>query len=328
MKLFFFLFFVANIAYAVDPLNEAIDAINKGPEIVEFSDNKAAEMMPNYTTSSPETSYYDNSASLESDGQDAFLADENSQLMLDSYNEAQNYRLTGNEQFIKNAQNNSEAVIITDSYEDCQTPPPTVTEQHHICEYSSVTREEQCEAEHQTEVAKRYNYQCLKQKPVYQKSCQAELNVSCDRFVNNLDVIGSTIPYSYTTPNLFLGQTNTDYLGQNCNPGYAWSFRFNLPSLNHVDQFKLISLRFDDLIEIYINNQLVYAAPQTIASSKRCEYYGGSTSPNKDLRNYLIQGENRIDIKLLVGGRGDLRVNFALLYQGCAEFTESWLESC
>ena len=128
---------------------------------------------------------------------------------------------------------------------------------------------------------------------------------------------------------------------------------FRIAKLDLVSVFKLVHIKFDDYIEVKLNGHIVYVGPKggdyvTVQqeNGENKVYNGREYTPcelsthwnseenvpkvNIDLKPYLKEGENIIQIKIIVSGGGEAWLEIDAKQQYCKDnaWKESWVESC
>ena len=125
--------------------------------------------------------------------------------------------------------------------------------------------------------------------------------------------------------------------------------RFNIADVVNVKEFTLQEIRFDDWVIITLNNNKVYSGPYNFSklemghkplwgyhrvdigdsrdhSTENDTWY--QRSLNLNLKSYLKSGNNELKIRLIVGGKGGLFMNFKFSQYGCNKWSEYWQTSC
>ena len=97
-----------------------------------------------------------------------------------------------------------------------------------------------------------------------------------------------------------------------CTKFYATT-TINIKDVSQIETFQLLSARWDDVIQIKLNGNIIFANGDINAG--RCEravdFY---TTPNFNLKPYLINGANTLELALGVGGMGNATVKYLLNY--------------
>ncbi len=140
--------------------------------------------------------------------------------------------------------------------------------------------------------------------------------------------------------------------GDNYYEGQCATFKeivsFRIAKLDLVSIFQLTRLKFDDYIELKLNGHIVYVGPDggeyvrvekengkdKVFNGKHyneCERAIDQDEAVKvDLKPYLKQGENVLEIKLIVGGKGEARLEIEAKQKCCEnnDWQETWVENC
>jgi hypothetical protein len=123
---------------------------------------------------------------------------------------------------------------------------------------------------------------------------------------------------------------------------------FHVSKLDLISIFKITRLKFDDYIELKLNGHIVYVGPDggeyvrvekengknmvfNGKSYKECERaIDQDEVVQVDLKPHLKQGENVLEIKLIVGGKGEAWIEIQAQQQCCENnnWEETWIENC
>jgi len=143
---------------------------------------------------------------------------------------------------------------------------------------------------------------------------------------------------------------------------YDYKVNFRIDELETVSEFVLKEIGYDDFVRVTINGHQIFAGPfggdrlellrdKTIYDIRAGSifhlfpYYGvvidGSelvhcadqfewrvVSTHIDLRRFLKEGENSLDIRLIVGGGGGIWLKFSAKVNACNSWNEIWEEQC
>lgn len=151
---------------------------------------------------------------------------------------------------------------------------------------------------------------------------------------------------------LTIGTDGDNYYKGECST-FVKSANFKIAKLDLVSIFKLVHVKFDDYMELKLNGNIIYVGPdggdyvrvekegdeEKVYNGKnynKCERDTSWDSDKNmsrvsvDLKPYLKQGENTLEIKIIVsgGGEGWLKIDAK---QKCCEnnnWQETWIESC
>lgn len=137
-----------------------------------------------------------------------------------------------------------------------------------------------------------------------------------------------------------------DHTGQ-CSTFYE-IVSFHITKLDLLSVFKVKRLKFDDYIEMKLNGHIIYVGPDG-GEYVRVEQHDGKNmvfngnyhseceraidqdqTVQIDLKPYLKEGENVLEIKLIVGGAGEMWLEIDAKQKYCKDnaWKESWVESC
>ena len=101
--------------------------------------------------------------------------------------------------------------------------------------------------------------------------------------------------------------------GGSCSKYYSQTL-INIVDINKIKDFVLQYVRWDDIIQIKINDVIIYRYGNI--NARFCEYATDfQTSPNINLKPYLKNGENKIELALGVSGMGNATAKYYLNYE-------------
>jgi len=153
-------------------------------------------------------------------------------------------------------------------------------------------------------------------KPLTSTQTQTEIR-TCDQYsepncvdgVNILTVsAGEGTAWSYPT----LQQDISWRGGSGCSK-YSTSTTIQIRDVSSIQSFVLQSLSWDDVIRIKVNGNVVFQNGDVDAG--RCERGTVfSSSPNTELKAYLVNGTNTVELDLGVSGMGFASVRYGLYY--------------
>ncbi|MDX1923624.1 MAG: hypothetical protein SFT91_00040, partial [Rickettsiaceae bacterium] len=132
---------------------------------------------------------------------------------------------------------------------------------------------------------------------------------------------------------------------------FDYNINFNIEELAEFAEFSLAEIGYDDFIRISINDHQIFNGPfggdrlilhhhridffswfyrvQTSASDfHSSEQNTWFTSGSINLKSYLKQGPNKIDIRVIVGNKGGIWLKFIAKTNSCSKWEESWEEQC
>ncbi len=155
-------------------------------------------------------------------------------------------------------------------------------------------------------------------KPITHTKTETELK-TCDQYEETDCVDGQKLVT--VSPGAETMTWNFPYLvmdisrrgGGGCSKYYA-SATVNILDKSRISDFVLQWVRWDDIIQIKVNGSVVFSYGNI--NSSRCEYATDfQSSPNVNLKPYLINGANQLEITLGVSGAGNATARYYLNYQ-------------
>ena len=166
----------------------------------------------------------------------------------------------------------------------------------------------------------------------------------------------STLPINFNpyTKELTFGWNVNGVLNGGRGQVFDYSIDFNVPDKDKINQFQLMNIGWDDHVRITVNNQPIFIGPfggdrmvflhspshsffrpyhrvilDGSGRSEPSELHGWRTaSPNLDIRPYLNNGDNKIHVRVVVGGVGGIWVRFLANFKNCDAWSEDWTERC
>ncbi|MDB2550475.1 conjugal transfer protein TraN [Rickettsiales bacterium] len=254
---------------------------------------------------------------IESNARDVEYNDQNSQLLKESY-ETNNLEFRGDESFLATSRdiviNNKSSVNL--EYSSCK-------DLEFNCFDYKKSINKSCISDLINKDYGNHLFTCKEQKNISSNFCLEKNQFSCKKSIYTLpDTTYMTFPHYYFRNNR-LGYITPNRMYQNCG-GYNYYWRFNLNSLDNMEELKFIWGQADDRTLIYINSHLVHNYPNRGCELWRTFY----NAPNKDLKPYLKIGNNEIRVRIIVGGRGEARGEFRVKYKKCQEFNKVTSNNC
>ncbi len=180
-----------------------------------------------------------------------------------------------------------------------------------------------------------------------EQSCERRLEPRClrrrscpnDRAAVELLELASDMRWTYRYPVLTLGTIADNYWSGRCT-SYERSTTFNISNLERIAEFRLVAAGWDDHMRIVLNGRQVFIGPyqgEVLRSNGSKVSYGGRSAACElsvswrrdaldiDLRPYLREGENVLDMQVIVAGKGEgwIRVR-AERHCACEEWEEHW----
>jgi len=153
-------------------------------------------------------------------------------------------------------------------------------------------------------------------KPLTKTQTQTEVR-TCDAYIepdcingSNLVGVSGGAETSWSFPYLTVDISRRG--GGSCSKFFAYS-NIYVKDTSKIDSFQLLSLRWDDVVQIKLNGNIVYANGNISAS--RCERSTDfNYSLNINLKPYLINGNNSLELALGIGGMGNATARYYLNY--------------
>ncbi len=287
---------------------------------------------PGYTTDNPEQTKYYSGADMSGDIDNQVANSDAGKLMTQDLPNRPKVEVSLDDPFLTTArqiettpQTPDEVIaMFTGTYEQCTPIIPTTTDtETRTCDFYEERDGGSCLVDQIVEVEAIHNYQCNKTRNARDKFCNKTLSLTCEGYSYVLPhITHNSIPgFSYN--NFSLKYITPNRMGQNCG-GYNYYLRFNLHSVDQVEEFKFLWGQADDRTMVYINGNLVHNYPSSGCELGRTYY----SAPNIDLKPYLRAGNNELNVRIIVGGRGEGRGEFRLKYRECSKVVEDWQEVC
>lgn len=246
---------------------------------------------------------------------------------------------------------------ITGTYKDCKPIEREFAfkETKECDEYYDV-KYNNCPISQVVEIDPKYTYQCNKKRLDFIKTCHDEISsITCKKSeeCDNGGIILSTVKtnlqnQSYHYPTLYVG---TPYWEPwICSIDSSKYTTFEVKNLEKVKSFVLEQVRFDDYVMIKLNDHLVYHGPDSEAGEDRIELirpgrYGVITTNGhnrkpcersthwhrtiqKDLKQYLKEGENTISVTIATAGHGMVEMKIRAKQHCCKDWDITWDKKC
>src|SRR5690606_16216837 len=240
-----------NQSLAIDYKAEAASLPSSG--LSDFNQN-AVNNIPGYQgTNIDQANYYNNPGSMEDDGISQAKNDESANLANDVFYKSPEFEVNRNEEWLQNAKeiedNPSSFVSIISSTDNSCSDVSDINVVNSCNIYSKLT-EEQCSASREIDVESYHQYQCFKDKKVYEKNCTSSLNLVCGETHYTLPPVtyNNFEAFSFSYPYINIGSGKR--VGQNCS-GYIYEFKFKLDNLEAMEAFKLKKVSVDDVAIFY-----------------------------------------------------------------------------
>lgn len=295
-------------------------------EAKDVANNAKPEDVSGYQDNVDQSNYYNNPSMMEIDAISQKKTDDKTQIIEIS--------------FEKKLQFKDEAIKVTKASKYIEENPlgtiKSIEEEYNKCE---IVRGEQnqnydikrcdsyqnlrgsCSSGNLIKLNSNTNYSCSKTKDYYNKTITQNRHVSCIKTAYTWPTtIHNSIP-NFRYNNYKIYYNTPKRMGQNCG-GYLYSLSFHLDDVNHVEEFVHEYSGADDRTQVIINGTMTHNYP-----NRGCEWarYNRS-SPNKNLKPYLKKGTNTLEIRIIVGGRGEGDGRFRFKYKKCIEFSDEWVQ--
>lgn len=186
--------------------------------------------------------------------------------------------------------------------------------------------------------------------------CEKTLSVTCD---DNRECSGdnggieggsvaSDMKFVYRYPYLTVGTISDNYWNGRCQE-YSRRTTFTVKDKARVKEFRIVRVGYDDYLQIKVNGSQVYNGPKggyKLETTGGRGFFGGSSvdtgngvygceldtnwnfGVDIDLRSYLRDGENTIDTKVIVAGRGEGWMEIIASQYCCRSFSDKWEKRC
>jgi hypothetical protein len=346
-KLIFFSLLAISIIFAIpqafaDYRSDA-EAINSGANPQgSLNETKAKDVIHGYGDTPPQTSYYNNPTAMGDQSQLALKNNDAGIIAKSAFDNKGDYDLSYLPKDTSSPFDVSDIIkLFTGSYSDCQ--PTTTTNSGltttNTCDQYYQAIQNSCQINRNIDVFSSYTYSCTKDLIYKNKACQKTLTIACDDNNGqcdaggiNLKSIASDMAWNYHYPILTIGSIGDNYWSQwggtvnGCD--YRRSISFDIRNVNDVTLFNLRSLAYDDQMSLAINGTQIFIGPYGSISGCREYSRTWTANPNIDLIPYLKNGANTIEIRVLVGGRGEAWLNIEARQRCCNNPREVWTEVC
>lgn len=299
------LLIVANQAYALTAIEARNAALSFGESLNQNHSSiislDSAQLVPGYNDHPPQADYYDNPTNLQSDADKKIKDSTIGKLLTKEIKNRPVIDVKVSDPFLSKAQfieKNPDQItaMMMDNYSDCR---PII---------NSSNFEE------------REKHLCNSKKTNYSQICDKTLKITCAKecLANQLTTFSANIAPNFTV--LIPRQPGS------CST-YSKSFNFTIADLSGIKQFTLTQLSYDDFASVKINGVTLFSdIPASARSCERSTTF--NSSPNINLIPYLVNGNNQIEIKVLVSGMGQVSADFAVSQKCCEQWQENWQEVC
>lgn len=140
------------------------------------------------------------------------------------------------------------------------------------------------------------------------KTCDEYEETNCVDGLKNVTVSGAETAYNYP----YIDQNISWRGGSGCSK-YTTVTNINIKDPSVISGFKLATVGWDDVIRISINGNVIYQnGDPDWGSCERGRVFGDS--PNRDLKSYLVSGDNQILLEVGISGAGFASARYELYY--------------
>ncbi len=187
----------------------------------------------------------------------------------------------------------------------------------------------------------------------FKQNCKNMIETRSCKTVEKCDMSGiergsvaSDMKFEHSGGVLTIGTIADNYWGGQC-ATYDRSTSFKIKRLSEVKEFKIFKVSFDDYLQISFNHHIVYVGPDggkfvEVQNRERTNdlgrkhtfqivHNGGSDNKcerntnwnrdlNIDLKKYLIEGENILDMRVIVSGAGEGWLQISAQAECCKEW--------
>ena len=185
--------------------------------------------------------------------------------------------------------------------------------------------------------------------PVSNFKCNKLLEVSCKKTTEcdyggiTKDSIDSGMLFDVSNGSFTVGVDCDNCLTGHCSEHYR-TIVFSMSQIHLVTSFYLHHVKFDDYLQLTLNGHVVYVGPD---GGNYVKVYGNSVSNghfykkceretnwniqvNRDLRPFLLEGKNTLEMKVIVSGAGEGWFRIIAKKQCCESdgWKETWVEHC
>lgn len=258
---------------------------------------------------------------------------------------------------VKNAKNNKEFDYLNGKQEPCEDKEEIIesTKTEKCDEYYDL-KQSSCFPKQIVEIDPKYHYECYKKRDVKEKICEDKItsikctaSKECDLGGIVPDSIDSDMILSNDLGIITLGTISDNYWTGNCSL-YDKTTSFKIKNLKAIKDFTIFNVGFDDYMEIVVNGVSVYAGPDggkdlhvvwKKQSFWNLPYINNGHSENICERNrnwsfnvdinilpYLVEGDNRIRIKVFVSGAGEGWLKIRAKQNCCSNWDITREEKC
>lgn len=183
-------------------------------------------------------------------------------------------------------------------------------------------------------------------------SCEKVLKIKCEDSIDCdsggiiTGSISGDVELNYVHPHLNFGTIGDNYWGGHC-AEYKRKAVFTVKNKHLIDEVKLIRVSFDDHLMVKVNGVIVYNGPhggndlkvikqgwhkyvnKGSAGDHGCELNTSWNIPlDIDILPHLQEGQNEIDVVVIVGGAGEFSMQIRTKQHCCAKPKDIWEKRC
>jgi hypothetical protein len=286
---------------------------------------------PGYTTDNPDQTKYYSGSDMSVDAQSQIATTNQGKLFTQDLPNRPKVEVSLSDPFLNSARQietnpqaaNEVIAMFTGSYEQCTPIEITATDvEMRTCDFYSMRDGGSCLVNQVVEVEAIHDYQCNKTRNARDKTCTANLSVNCNKFSDNGKDSGVLIhisshantTWSYNYPLINIG-AHCSY--SRCQTNFLPVY-FSISNINQIQEFKLVQSITNEYLSIKLNGNNVFS------TSIR-----GTVNQNIDLKPYLINGNNKLEIDIIMYGHDPvsyIKINSIQKY--CEDWRENWEEIC
>ena len=198
--------------------------------------------------------------------------------------------------------------------------------------------------------------------PLSKFKCEKSLEVSCKKTTEcdyggiTKDSLDKDMLFDVSNGFFTIGVDCDNCLSGTC-ATHERKVVFSISEAHLITSFHLVHVKFDDYIQITLNDNVVYVGPdggthlevkkdpdaragmwlddvRRVFNGKKYEKCERGTNWDKqvniDLKKYLVEGKNTLNMKVIVSGNGEGWLKIKAMKQCCAnnDWTKTWVEHC
>ena len=171
--------------------------------------------------------------------------------------------------------------------------------------------------------------------------CKEKSECSGDQGGVMRDSVASDMKFVYRYPYLTVGTIADNYWSGRCEE-FNRSTTFRVKDKERIKEFRIVGVGYDDYMQIKVNGQQVYNGPKggNKLVIKNKGWFGADVDTGKgvygcelntdwnfkvniDLKPYLREGLNTIDVKVIVSGKGEGWMDIIASQYCCNEWEDT-----